>query len=77
VTPGNPNAAMTSYASNYQNVSPTQHPSEPNYVYQVAGATGPLNDNDPRMLHRLKGGGFGYGSKPDRSAVRRTWRRLT
>jgi hypothetical protein len=47
VTPGNPNAAMTSYASNYQNVSPTQHPSEPNYVYQVAGVTGPLNDSDP------------------------------
>ena len=37
VTPGNPNAAMTSYASNYQNVSPGLHPSEPNYVYQVAG----------------------------------------
>jgi phosphatidylinositol-3-phosphatase len=47
VTPGNANAAMTSFASNYQNVSPTQHPSEPNYVYQVAGLTGPLNDNDP------------------------------
>jgi hypothetical protein len=47
VTPGNPNAAMVSYASNYQNVSPTTHPSEPNYVYQEAGVTGPLNDNDP------------------------------
>jgi phosphatidylinositol-3-phosphatase len=47
VTPGNPNAADVSYASNYQNVSPTQHPSEPNYVYQVSGLTGPLNDNDP------------------------------
>jgi phosphatidylinositol-3-phosphatase len=47
VTPGNPNAAMTSFASNYQNVSPNQHPSEPNYVYQIAGVTGPLNDNDP------------------------------
>jgi phosphatidylinositol-3-phosphatase len=47
VTPGNPNAAMTSYASNYQNVSPNLHPSEPNYVYQVSGVTGPLNDNDP------------------------------
>jgi phosphatidylinositol-3-phosphatase len=32
VTPGNPNAAMTSYAGNYQNVSPDLHPSEPNYV---------------------------------------------
>ena len=47
VTPGNPNAAMTSFASNYQNVSPNTHPSEPNYVFQEAGLTGPLNDNDP------------------------------
>jgi hypothetical protein len=47
VTPGNPNAAMTSYASNYQNVSPTLHPSEPNYVWQEAGVAGPLNDADP------------------------------
>jgi phosphatidylinositol-3-phosphatase len=47
VTPGNPNAAMTSYASNYQNVAPGVHPSEPNYVWQEAGLHGPLNDNDP------------------------------
>src|ERR1700691_4992925 len=47
VTPGNPNAAQTSFAGKYQNVTPNQHPSEPNYVYQVAGLTGPLNDNDP------------------------------
>src|SRR5579871_1473354 len=47
VTPGNPNAAMVSYASNYQNVSPTLHPSEPNYVWQESGTHGPLNDNDP------------------------------
>src|SRR5262245_24611340 len=47
VTPGNPNAAMVSYASNYQNVSPTLHPSEPNYVWQESGKNGPLNDNDP------------------------------
>jgi phosphatidylinositol-3-phosphatase len=47
VTPGNVNSADVSYASNYQNVSPNQHPSEPNYVYQVSGVTGPLNDNDP------------------------------
>jgi hypothetical protein len=40
-------AGNASYASNYQNVSPNLHPSEPNYVYQVAGVTGPLNDNDP------------------------------
>jgi phosphatidylinositol-3-phosphatase len=47
VTPGNPNAANVSFAGNYQNVSPNLHPSEPNYVFQVAGVTGPLNDNDP------------------------------
>jgi hypothetical protein len=47
VTPGNPNAAMTSYASNYQNVAPGVHPSEPNYVWQEAGLHGPLNDADP------------------------------
>ena len=47
MTPGNPNAANVSFAGNYQNVSPNLHPSEPNYVYQVSGVTGPLNDNDP------------------------------
>ena len=47
VTPGNPNAANVSFAGNYQNVSPNLHPSEPNYVNQVSGVTGPLNDNDP------------------------------
>ncbi len=46
VTAGNPNAAMTSYASNYQNV-PGVHPSEPNYVWQVSGVHGPLNDANP------------------------------
>ena len=47
VTVGNANAVMVSYASNYQNVSPTLHPSEPNYVWQEAGVAGPLNDADP------------------------------
>lgn len=52
MTPGNPNAAQTSYASNYYNAlynNPTVsiHPSEPNYVWQEAGLTGPLNDADP------------------------------
>ena len=47
VTPGNANAANVSYASNYQNVSPGLHPSEPNCVWQESGASGPLNDNDP------------------------------
>lgn len=52
MTPGNPNAAQTSYASNYYNVmynnpSVSIHPSEPNYVWQEAGLNGPLNDADP------------------------------
>jgi hypothetical protein len=47
VKPGNANAAMTSYASNYQNVSVGLHPSEPNYVWQEAGVSGQLNDADP------------------------------
>src|SRR5262249_11234506 len=52
MTPGNPNAAQTSFASNYYNVefnnpSVSIHPSEPNYVWQEAGLTGPLNDSDP------------------------------
>ena len=54
ITPGNPNAAMVSYATQYHNVlatpsgnNPSIHPSEPNYVWQEAGLTGPLNDADP------------------------------
>jgi hypothetical protein len=53
MTLGNPNAAQTSYASNYFNVlynsnPPVSiHPSEPNYVWQEAGLAGPLNDADP------------------------------
>ncbi len=47
VTPGNPNAAQTSYASMYLNAAPGLHPSEPNYVWQEAGVHGPLNDADP------------------------------
>ncbi len=50
MTPGNPNAAQTSYASNYYNVAPGVHPSEPNYVWQEAGLHGPLNDNDPYAI---------------------------
>jgi hypothetical protein len=47
ITPGNLNAKQTSFASNYLNVAPGIHPSEPNYVWQEAGLTGPLNDADP------------------------------
>src|SRR5580704_17493625 len=48
VTPGNPNAAQVSYASNYQNAGPGIHPSDPNYIWAEAGSNrGILNDNDP------------------------------
>src|SRR5262249_38096103 len=52
MTPGNPNAAQTSFASNYYNAlfnnpAVSIHPSQPNYVWQEAGLAGPLNDADP------------------------------
>jgi hypothetical protein len=37
VTPGNPNAAQTSYATAYTNAGLGDHPSEPNYVWEEAG----------------------------------------
>src|SRR3982750_4361963 len=44
VTPGNPNAAHVSYASNYQNVGVGIHPSEPSYIWAEAGSNlGVLN----------------------------------
>jgi len=48
MTPGNPNAAMTSYATNLTNVASGIHPSEPNYIWENAGSNfGVANDNDP------------------------------
>jgi phosphatidylinositol-3-phosphatase len=48
VTPGNPDAAQVSYASNYLNAGPGIHPSEPNYIWSEAGSNrGIFNDNDP------------------------------
>ena len=48
MTPGNPNAAQTSWASNYYNVAPGVHPSLPNYLWQEAGTNfGVNNDNQP------------------------------
>jgi hypothetical protein len=55
ITPGNPNAAMVSYAKLYTNVlatpsgsNPSIHPSEPNYIWQEGGSNfGVLNDADP------------------------------
>jgi hypothetical protein len=37
ITPGNPNAAQVSYATNYTNAGLGVHPSEPNYVWAEAG----------------------------------------
>jgi phosphatidylinositol-3-phosphatase len=54
VTPGNPNAAQVSYASNYLNAGVGIHPSEPSYIWSEAGSNlGVLNDNDP---FRVPGG---------------------
>ncbi|MBW8815396.1 MAG: PEPxxWA-CTERM sorting domain-containing protein [Caulobacterales bacterium] len=57
ITAGNPNAALTSFASHYVNVPPQTaaspsgagavHPSEPNYVWAEAGVAGPRNDAQP------------------------------
>jgi hypothetical protein len=54
VTPGNPNAAQVSYASNYLNAAVGVHPSEPNYLWSEAGTnynpstgTTVLGDADP------------------------------
>jgi phosphatidylinositol-3-phosphatase len=55
VTPGNPNAKEVSYATAYHNAlatpngdNPSIHPSEPNYLWEEAGANfGVFNDNDP------------------------------
>jgi phosphatidylinositol-3-phosphatase len=48
MTPGNPNAAYTSYATNMTNVAPGVHPSEPNYIWENAGSNfGVATDADP------------------------------
>ncbi|MDB5299194.1 MAG: phosphoesterase, partial [Phycisphaerales bacterium] len=56
ITPGNPNAAMTSYATNYTNAGQGVHPSEPNYIwaeaatnYNAATNTVITNDADPSV----------------------------
>jgi hypothetical protein len=48
VTPGNANAAQTSWAKNYVSVGASVHPSEPNYIWSEAGTNfGVQNDNQP------------------------------
>jgi len=49
MTPGNPNAAQSSYAIRYFNGGVGGHPSEPNYVWAEAGTDfGVHTDADPR-----------------------------
>jgi len=51
VTPGNPNAAQVSHASNYLSAGAGIHPSEPNYIWSEAGPNrGVSNDNDPYQV---------------------------
>ncbi len=48
ITANNPNAAQTSWASNYTSLGSGIHPSEPNYIWTEAGTNfGITNDNDP------------------------------
>ena len=48
MTPGDPNAAQTSWASHYTNAAPGNHPSLPNYLWQEGGSNfGVFNDNSP------------------------------
>jgi hypothetical protein len=78
ITPGNPNAADVSYASNYTNVPPQTagspsgagvvHPSEPNYIWSEAGQTAPngvRTDGDPSVAN----GNILPTSTPSLSAV--------
>ncbi len=61
ITPGDPNAANVSWASNYYNVlstpsgnTPHIHPSEPNYLWANAGSNfGVFNDADPGKGNNL------------------------
>jgi hypothetical protein len=59
ITPGNPNAAMTSYATNYTNAGMGVHPSEPNYLwadaatnYNAATNTTITSDGDPTIANK-------------------------
>ena len=60
MTPGNPNAAQTSYASDYTNTATGVHPSLPNYLWQEQGTNnGVFNDNQP-----FGAGGANQGNNP-------------
>ena len=65
ITPGNPNAAQSSWASNYHNVGTGIHPSLPNYLWEEGGSNfGALNDNQPYTSTGGNGtGGTNLGAK--------------
>ena len=59
ITPGNPNAADVSYATNYTNTGTGVHPSEPNYIWSEAGtnynpstSTTITSDSDPSAANK-------------------------
>jgi hypothetical protein len=58
ITPGNPNAAQTSFASNYLNAGVGIHPSEPNYIWQEGGSNFGVigQDDDPYAPNGLPSG---------------------
>jgi phosphatidylinositol-3-phosphatase len=65
ITPGSPNAAQTSWASNYTNAAPGVHPSLPNYLWQEQGTNnGVFNDNQP-----FGTGGANQGDAPSLSGL--------
>ncbi len=65
VTAGNPNAAQTSWASNYHNAGAGVHPSLPSYLWQEGGTNnGVTNDNTP-----YGPGGVNQGNAPSLSGL--------
>jgi hypothetical protein len=55
MTPGNPNAAQVSYATDYLNAGTGVHPSEPNYVWAESGSDfGFHSDADPSVANGNK-----------------------
>jgi hypothetical protein len=65
MTIGNPNAAQTSWASNYDNAGIGIHPSLPNYLWQEQGTNNNnYNDNQP-----FGPGGANQGNAPNLSGL--------
>jgi hypothetical protein len=65
ITPGNPNAAQTSYAGNYQSAAVNLHPSLANCLWQEQGTNnGVITDNPP-----FGPGGENQGDAPSLSGL--------